>query len=254
MQFLVPLFCIGLERFFSLEKFLKRECAFNYYFTKVAQFAPEEWQQGSYGLFVFLLPIEFLLFILYVIGIHYFSSLLLFLLEVVVLLYCLGPYSVYHFDKPIPQDFFYKVYISLFGTLFWFSLLGPLGVLLYRLLERIAMTPLNQDESIAIKSHIIYITQPLFGYLNWLPVRLFAGAQALISQVPNTANIWLDHLLSNWEYHEKLTAILGRVTLKLTPDAVIESKQYTEGLAFIDRLLLWSLGLILIKTLISWFL
>lgn len=249
MKFFVILFCLVLERFFPLEKFLKREKAYHYYFKQVTQLAPEEWQQGNYGLFVFLLPILLVVFLFDFFANHYFSKLSVFLVESLTLLYCLGPISVYHLHASIPQNVFEKIQDGLFSVLFWFAVLGPLGSLLYRLVERMALIP-TQPLPLLIKPHIASMAQPLLGYLAWLPIRLFSAIRAIVSRSSNMFNYWLDHFLSGWEYNNQFIKETNHIVLPTLKEDSMESEEYIHTLELVDRILIVFLGMILMPLLL----
>jgi AmpE protein len=252
MKFFVILTCLILERFFSIEKFLKREKIFQYYFEQITKLTPVEWQNSLYGLLLFLLPLEVAVGVLYLLMQYYFSWVSSFVIHVILLLYCLGPDNIYHIGAPIPQNLFEKIHRSLFSVLFWFALLGPFGASLYRLLERMAIIPDNAMSFPHIRPHIISIAHPLLGYLTWLPLRVFSAVQILVGKVPNAFNYWLDHLIVGWDKNETLAAEIGRISLGFTADAQLSSEHYIHTVQILDRILALFLTVMLIHSFISW--
>ncbi len=251
MKFFVVLICLGLEKFFPIETLLHREQTFKFYLRKVSTLSPEEWHQSYYELFVFLLPLEFFICTVHFIGTYYFSNFSIFLLESLIVIYCLGPLEIYHLTPPIPQHVFEKAYAGLFCGLFWFVLLGPFGIILYRLLEYLAV--LSDDApDVSMTPYTKDMIKPIVGYLNWLPVRLFSGVQSAVGKFPKACHYWLDYLLTGWEFNDQLLAENGRVALDMPKDATLESEQYIQILHLIDRTLAVFLVVLTVRTLVHW--
>lgn len=245
MFFFIILLCVSLERFFLVEPLLQREAGFNYYLTQVGKLTPLKWQQKSYGIVLMLLPAISIVLILQMISIHSFPKASLFLLEAVILLYCLGPADIYHITTTVPQNLFEKAHIGFFSVLFWFALLGPAGAVLFRLLERMACLSMRTAFSMGIVEPITLIAKPLAGYMSWLPIRFFIGIQSVFGKFPDTVRYWLDHLFTGWTYHEQLIANSGRIALDLPTESVLGSSEYTHAVNLFDKVLLTFLGMIL---------
>jgi AmpE protein len=69
-----------------------------------------------------------------------------------------------------------------FGVLFWFTLLGPAGALLYRLIQTLACMPEYGGAQ----------TQRAAAILDWLPAHLMALALALASNFDTVFKTWRD--------------------------------------------------------------
>lgn len=249
MKLFVLLMCLGLERFLPIETFLQRQKFFDYYFNLVARLAPLEWKQSHYGLLVFILPLELIVFLLYLIISHYSSGFSLLLFQTLVLLYCLGSFEIYRISAPIPQDLFEKMHRELFSVLFWFACLGSFGALLFRLLVRVASSHKHTTNPI-IDRPLVYLALPLAGYLSWFPVRFFTGIQSFVGKISYAFPYWLDHLLTSWEYNDQFTQSIGRLTMGISTEDTLESKHYIKTLELLDRVLLVFLGFLTVFTLL----
>jgi AmpE protein len=252
MCFFIVLVCLSLERFFSIEAALRRAAGFHHYITQIRRFTPLSWQKRPYGILFFLLPTLSLILGLHILNEYYLSKPLAFLVEAIVLLYCLGPTDIYH-QSTVPQDLFEKAHTHLFAVLFWFALLGPVGVLLFRLLERLSEMPKKQMElSEAITADVPELARRLLGYFNWLPIRFFVGIQSILGKFPETLRYWLDYLLMDWTHNNQFLENSGRIALDMPVESTLASDQYTHALALFDKMLLIFLGMLLAYTLLSW--
>jgi AmpE protein len=252
MGFFIILVCLSLERLFLIEPLLQREVGFNYYLTQIGRLIPLKWQRQPYGILFLILPALSSILILHMVSVYYFSKISLFLLEAVILFYCLGPINIYHAPASMRQDLFERAHTSFFSVLFWFALLGPVGALLFRLLERVACISMRSDSPMTISDYVIVVAKPLMGYFSWLPVRFFIGIQAVFGKFPETLRYWLEHLLTGWKDNDVLAAHSGRIALDLPIDAALDSDHYIQALSLFDKILLIFLGMMLVYTILSW--
>jgi AmpE protein len=83
----------------------------------------------------------------------------------------------------------------IFGVVFWFMILGPVGAWMFRvsdLLRRRAAFESSRDP--ALRSIVLPIVEGVHGVLLWVPVRLAAIGYGLSGS--------LDDALAGWKHHE----------------------------------------------------
>jgi AmpE protein len=79
-----------------------------------------------------------------------------------------------------------------FGVLFWFAVLGPVGALLYRLVQMLACIPEYSETQ----------TQRAAAVLDWLPAHVMALALALASNFDAVFKTWRDWHVAHKGYFE----------------------------------------------------
>ena len=77
-----------------------------------------------------------------------------------------------------------------FGTIFWFALLGPVGALLYRLTQLLAFTP-EHAHALPVPQHTL--TEKFARALDWAPAHLIVLALALASDFDTVVKTWRDY-------------------------------------------------------------
>jgi AmpE protein len=77
-----------------------------------------------------------------------------------------------------------------FGTIFWFALLGPVGALLYRLTQLVAFTPEHAHELPAVQHAL---AEKLARALDWAPAHLIVFALALAADFDAVVKTWRDY-------------------------------------------------------------
>lgn len=207
MKFLVILLALGLERLWPqlpqwrpVERFHAYTDAFRSRFTQpwllgrgglVALLAP--WLLGTWLLLELLKPLDWLI-------------------GLAVLLLCLGPRDLMGDLRRLRADLgiggggpeslaafgltgtptgetlagalIREALVRLFGVVFWFVLLGPVGALLYRLTQLLAAREDGEEDDFGLA---VWQLQAL---LDWLPARLLAATGALIGNFDATLAAW----------------------------------------------------------------
>lgn len=77
---------------------------------------------------------------------------------------------------------------TMFGVLFWFAILGPVGAVLYRLLER--MPSVDDDPKCSGCAEL------LLQWAEWIPARLLAITFALVSHFFSVSQCWVQQAIS----------------------------------------------------------
>ncbi|RRQ21400.1 regulatory signaling modulator protein AmpE [Thiohalobacter thiocyanaticus] len=208
MKFLVILLALGLERLYPelqrwrpVDRFHDYTDAFRSRFT-------QPWLLGRGGLIALLAPWLLALWLLLEL-----LEPLDWLIALAVLLLCLGPRDLAGDLRRLRADLgvgtpgaetlaafglgpaavagdtlaaalIRTALVRLFGVMFWFALLGPVGALLYRLTQLLAARADGEEDDFSLA---VWQLQAL---LDWLPARALAATGALIGSFDATLAAW----------------------------------------------------------------
>lgn len=231
-----------------------------------------------------LFPIILVIFIListYLLE-HYMHSFFSFVLNLIILVYCLKPneynekiedikFSIEH-EKDIPEDdrlkyliasisekksndniteiinnLFYNSTRSIFTVLFWFLVLGPAGCLGYIVLDYfIYGNDILIDQKSKKKLKII------FGLIEYIPARLSAFSFAIVGNFENSLNAW-KNLKSNVDLHKGNIILVNTIGLSSfeiignnEQDALLEKISYIQTIISRSLLAWLSFAMLLI--------
>ena len=231
-----------------------------------------------------LFPIILVIFIListYLLE-HYMHSFFSFVLNLIILVYCLKPneynkkiedikFSIEH-EKDIPEDdrlkyliasisekksndniteiinnLFYNSTRSIFTVLFWFLVLGPAGCLGYIVLDYfIYGNDIRIDQKSKKKLKII------FGLIEYIPARLSAFSFAIVGNFENSLNAW-KNLKSNVDLHKGNIILVNTIGLSSfeiignnEQDALLEKISYIQTIISRSLLAWLSFAMLLI--------
>lgn len=145
----------------------------------------------------------------------------------------------------VMHGFLQQSNMRVFAVLFWFSLLGPAGALLYRLTCHTLQNSPSQTLSLAARR--------LEAVLSWAPVNLMAFSFALAGDYESVSHAWRSkprqNDLANCNYHTLIEAGLGGIRDCAPGD---ETNCIRSLRALVIRSLVIWLALIAILTLIGW--
>jgi AmpE protein len=109
-----------------------------------------------------------------------------------------------------------------FGVIFWFSLLGPGGALLFRLGHRAVQATAAGNDTDARR-----IAGKLAAALDWLPAHLMALGMALASNFDAVAQAWrawhADPARAAWEFEPGFLAAISRASVEADSDDDLEA-------------------------------
>lgn len=243
MTFITLLLCLGLERYLHRDNFLGRFNWFEQYVSKINDITKNtSWAQHAFIPLLFVvLPIVIPIAIIYFLSATFIQGLLAFLIGAAVLFYCLGPTNIFDI-KQIHQPIFWQANESVFAVIFWMALLGPIAVLIYRLVERSAH--IHASYPALGKS-----AQQIRALLDWLPVRLFSMLFALAGNFVQTSHFCLDYLFREISFNRELIEKSGRIAIGLDETAELIDESYGSALKLIDRGLILFLIIVFAVTL-----
>lgn len=251
MRFIILLIALGLECGLHIGLYLHRFNWFNKYLDLLRSWCNRSglWQ-GFTGVAFVVIPLLFILGIIYAIFHNVAFHLIRYLIALIVLVYCLGPYDFYdsfkryflasetgneqmgtaHIEKFLPAGsialnnhrattaaIFENFNQSIFAIVFWFAILGPLGALLYR---SVALTKDAASKEGSPDAALANAARCSLDLLDWIPVRLLALGYALVGDFMPTFKYWLAHVLSGVNKTDELNLQTGLIALNTSHEDV----------------------------------
>jgi len=149
-------------------------------------------QSANIHLFILLIVFLLIVGLIYSLLSKFFFSVFAFFFAVMVLLFCL---TGLHFStEQSPEIILNQAVKQLFSILFWFLILGPIGAVLYVLVDAIKQSYFSTE--LTVQANKVEIL------LDWIPVRLLGFSFALIGHFSSVINYWVSHVYSAAENNE----------------------------------------------------
>lgn len=174
-----------------------------------------------------------------------FFGFLGFILNVVILFYCLGPDNPFYpvrsqnneGTEAVIADYFISVNTQLFAPIFFYLFLGPLALIFYRLcfLSCQENSVLNQAKY-------------LFDILNWLPVRLLALLFLFVGHFQTGFHLLKTSILAKPSENNQLLSQCALSALKEDEHAL----ELSEAERMVEHALIVLLAFLAFSTLIAW--
>jgi len=164
-------------------------------------------------------------------------------------------------DEALParQARAYVSYERWFGTACWFALLGPVGALFYRCTAVIAQSVPEQNVVLPCESanageeEISSSAHSLLGWMDWLPVRLWAACLLLVGDFSNGLSSFRRYWLepgSNANFLDRVSlAASGCAPEQIDNERVREDQVLRDKLLGLSDRAMW-VGLVLLLLLI----
>ena len=273
MTFIIVLIAFLLERFFHWRHLRHWRWFANYEHLLSIRL---KGQPAWLVLFAIVLPFLLVIGVLQYLLVGVFGGSLEFMVGMIVLLYCLGPDNLWvqayrcidalnkqdadamshartafgvaitdntqAFHQAFVRAIFVAAHQRIFAVLFWFVLLGPVGAVLYRIIESISA------RSIAGARIAVQIKDGL----DWLPIRLVTFLFALGGHFTSVFACWKRDLFKGFNTNELFLTECGIAALDVLnnnqlPETGIAEQ---EALALIDRVFVAGLVLLAIVVLL----
>lgn len=249
MEFITLLVALAFERWTPVGKLVRDFRLFDKYFNLFPRLFEKVKMPAWLNFLVILIPllgvVGWLNFLFSSVLSGWFS-LIDFLFSLIVLLYCLDSFSIVE-PQDISEGLFGEEHERLVGSLliqsnrnifavlFWFALLGPVGAVLYRLMDLMVQA----ETSLATLSPIVLVARQI---LDWIPVRLVGLGCALVSHFREVMAVWLKDFFTRFDNNEHFLTKCGLIALKHEPDSqsfsIEDMRELSEAL--VDRtLVLW---------------
>lgn len=246
MKIVIILISLALARYVNTEKAMRNWHWFDKYLNILSiPISKANEKMPWLGLAVIILPVIIALYLVLKIfggGLHHFIH---FLMSTAVLWYCLSVISVRQdfeaYQSALMQEdkqnastaaapligsdlpasnaqtaravtnaIFWQPLHRIFGVLFWFVILGPVGALLYHLLIVLRETAATGNVEALSVSHEAAVAQSI---LDWLPVRVIGLGYALAGHFAPTFSYWRKNLLLGLEHSKQFLTMCGMLAL-----------------------------------------
>ena len=153
-------------------------------------------------------------------------------------------------DDPIPllSGLLYKSQDQIFGVIFWFIVLGPLGALIYRFSSIMNM---RQSE---IHGGFSDSVRNLNRLLDWPVTRLSVLGYAMVGSLMHTFETWRDFETMEFSINDTLLSECGLSAIQYSAESEETSASWLEEMqGLVNRALILWLALIALSTINGWF-
>lgn len=248
MRLIAMLICLAIVVLTPFQNKLF-DCSCSNYYLKLVQSKvklPNTWLMIG----AFLLPPLLVFLLFYYLVDDWAYGLIGLVIDVVVLLFCLGTYKISEEQQNI-SDIFAFANENIFAILVWFILLGPFGALTYRYITSTRrLTETDGEHFGAYADHIQFI----HAILDWLPIRITALIYALAGDFMGTFRHWFKHVARGIESNHELIMQSGMMALKQDPCTelpnTVDIREETQQL--INTAVIICLVIVAVFTLGSW--
>lgn len=279
MTLLILLIALGVQWFMGQR--ISRE-EFNWFDPYVnflsRQLQKTELLQGYIGLAIVVVPIVLLVLIVNLIIDDVFLSIIEFFFGLVVFFYCVDATdpaaSLASYFKGNKAEKEVKAYVGstlpktdggvarkvsqtilvhalhhIFSLIFWFVILGPVGVITVFMVHLVATTTNKQLKPMAEAANIVQ------GVLDWVPVRLVGLSFALMGSFADVFMYWIKHIANGIESAEELLSHYGLLANGANPrDSKASTEQEPMAIAaLVYRALIVWVVVIAVISISSWF-
>ncbi|AHE67362.1 regulatory signaling modulator protein AmpE [Legionella oakridgensis] len=209
MKLLIIVLCLLSERFLVHVSAHKRFYWFTSYFNAVIKLFPEHRMMINpwIMLILVLLPLLLATAIIFYFFEHFLFGFVGLLLSLIIFYYCLGPgHPFYPACSQSPEsaiqddvgNYLAEVNGQLFAVIFWYIILGPLGVLAYRLISLCR----NQDK-VQVQANY------LAAVLDWVPARMTALLYLLVGHFQAGIHYFSNHVLTSPDNNQMMLKTCG---------------------------------------------
>ncbi|MEM1243405.1 MAG: regulatory signaling modulator protein AmpE [Pseudomonadota bacterium] len=277
MKLIILLIALGLERYLHAGQYLYRFNWFHAYLDKLANFCEDKhlWR-GYIGLAINILPVIIIVGIVCLLFSWIIHPLFEFIFAILILLYSLGPTSLFmqlekflqstnidvlpenykqsyknveNTNRLISSNIFILFNSQFFAVIFWFVVLGPLGALFYRLIV------LNAEQSRPPESKhqpLHHAASMLQGILDWIPVRLLGVGYALVGDFGNVWSLWFKNFLTGIGFNNQFNVEAGLAAVDVKASKYSDIEENRNVFHLVERTLIFTLVIVAIFTLGAW--
>ena len=279
MGLVIIIIALLLERYYNVGMILSRTKLFSAYArlvnpllvlcNKVSPFL---------ALFIWIFIPIFVLAMIYYLVVGHVLGALVFVFNLVVLVFCLGPDTLYakwqafcaakadpdaqvsqqlYHDlaatqlesdqNPLVAGLLWQAYSGVFAVLFWFAILGWPVAVLYRLVERVAYLPVVEGQDNRLQPVALWVQQ----VLDWLPVRIMGLLYMLVGSFVHAFGVLFKYLPRGFAHNR---ALLLKVALTaLSSDKIKEDDLGNTAILMIERSLIVWIVIIALLTVAQFF-
>lgn len=285
MKLVVILACLIIERLVNPGLLILRFSWLSSYIAYLQRYVNSAalWR-GMAGVIVITGPLLAITTIIYCSAGELFYGMLRPLLAIIVLIYCIGPgdfrrqlegfitakqendiersndyaKAILKEELPVAESERYRALTEktlwcyneqIFAVLFWFVVLGPIGALLYRLIERVVELAELPNSRI---SEVFAMAIMLKDFLDWLPIRILGFSFALVGHFKDTFAYTRRHFFTSQNRQFLIAAGLLAVNANQSEPVSVTIDEHKELLGLFDRALIIWLVLMALITLSAW--
>lgn len=286
MTLFVILICLALQYFFDLRSASRDRACRLYVNHGQALLSKLQITCGWLRLILLLLPILLGLTILNELLHDVWFNSIQFVLNVVVLFYCLdarnqrealsGFFNAYEQDsqqtafevgqsfvspaqpadlvnliRSITRTLFLRASHGIFSVIFWYVILGSVGAALYALVNGMASMTLSGSQ---LNDKVIMVAQRLRNWLDWLPNRVVGFSYALVGHFTYAFRHFCEKALNKPSVSAEFAADLGEAALELDPQDLAHTRieENQQALDLIHKAVILWLAAIAVFTLVAW--
>ncbi len=193
MTFTICLIALLLQRVLHFDnKLAKYDLFMMYYRWLHARFSQSTAWAGLTGVILVVLP-GFILSIIFMMLIyHALGMVVYYVVSLFIVWYYLDarPLAKDSIDHVSARDVLLQSYQRIFAILFWFAVLGVVGVILYTLLASLRIELESQPQLSESENTLLESTAWCESVLDWIPVRLLGLTYALVGEFGATFALW----------------------------------------------------------------
>lgn len=245
MKLIVIVICLLSERFLMHQLAQQRFAWLSDYVNLVVSGAKKKSAAISPWALIALivLPIALAVFlVLWLIGGLFYGFICL-ILNLAIFYYCLGPDNVFYpvtgkkSGKAAAKQYYYDANSQVFAPVFWYILLGPVGVIVYRMnsqLQSLAPVKVQAGQINAV--------------LDWVPARLSALLYMLVGNFQSGLAVLARYLVAE---PKKNKSLLGEAGCAAAQSAN-EEAELVAAEALVEHAIILSLVFLALFTLAAW--
>ncbi len=230
MTLFAILICIALQRYFNLgANGYLRSWSESYVQGIWAILSALRLENGYVKLGAACIPIMILISVLQYLLHGIWFELPQFILNLVVLFFCID-------FRKLPNSL--ADYPTIFSVLFYYLILGPVGALVYVMLDCLNIAEAGKVRNI----------------LDWIPGRLVGLSYALVGHFAHGFAYWRKHAMSELNYAREFASKSGMAALELgnANATIAEISENTATSELVSNALILWIAVIAVFTLVSW--
>lgn len=240
MALIIILLCIGVQRYLGWNSYSHQVSWLKRYVDWMTVRFSQVMQQGNgyIDVAILVVPILVVLAVVFTVVAHLLGDFAYFLLNALLLWYCLDARDIKKepYDINQPEELLVISYKHVFAVIFWFAVFGPIGLALYSIVGELRSFLQREQESHQAMSASVVKVQ---GVLDWVPIRLVGLSFALVGHFASVFKQWLAQALLGIKDNVYQVADWGMTAVRHASSDE-SSDQADEVVQLIDRsLLVW---------------
>lgn len=251
MNIIVVLVCLGLQRYLHLNSFSHQVNWLTPYYQKLRESVPLVHQgHGMLGLAIIVVPVLVVVSLFFTLMFHLTTIVGYYLCSIALLWYCIDgrDYSKEPLKPNTADNLLQSSYKNLFAILFWFFLLGPVGLALYVTVKELNKVLAEHPEESAM--NLAKWSATTLSALDWVPVRLLGLSFALVGSFGAVFKLWVKQLVTGLQDGVRHVVEWGQAAIAPASEHVGGEASKTtvnDAVALVDRgLLVWLVVMALI--------